>query len=169
MANRWKVGQTMFTLLAEISHIAKKNEGWCSVGQLLGIFIRVFNFNYFTFKPIYLCLIVLSSQALLVPPLLRLHLPQITILIFHDQLPSGPVAQLVEQRWSVLEVVGSNPTRGVRDLFPFSLWDYFLSSANAQLIRGIIWDIFKVTVQFQTEGNGQNEIFNHMDRSEVKL
>ena len=27
----------------------------------------------------------------------------------------------------------------------------------------------KVTVQFETEGNGQNEIFNHMDRSEVKL
>ena len=28
---------------------------------------------------------------------------------------------------------------------------------------------FKVTVQFETEGNGQNEIVNHMDRSEVKL
>ena len=27
----------------------------------------------------------------------------------------------------------------------------------------------KVTVQFQTEGNGQNEIVSHMDRSEVKL
>ena len=27
----------------------------------------------------------------------------------------------------------------------------------------------KVTVQFETEGNGQNGIFNHMDRSEVKL
>ena len=27
----------------------------------------------------------------------------------------------------------------------------------------------KVTVQFETEGNGQNEIFSHMDRSEVKL
>ena len=27
----------------------------------------------------------------------------------------------------------------------------------------------KVTVQFKTEGNGQNEIFSHMDRSEVKL
>ena len=26
-----------------------------------------------------------------------------------------------------------------------------------------------VTVQFETEGNGQNEIFSHMDRSEVKL
>ena len=29
--------------------------------------------------------------------------------------------------------------------------------------------IFKVTVQFETEGNGQNEIVSHMDRSEVKL
>ena len=29
--------------------------------------------------------------------------------------------------------------------------------------------VFKVTVQFKTEGNGQNEIVIHMDRSEVKL
>ena len=29
--------------------------------------------------------------------------------------------------------------------------------------------LLKVTVQFETEGNGQNEIFSHMDRSEVKL
>ena len=48
-----------------------------------------------------------------------------TILVLHDQLPSGLVAQLVEQRWPVPEVVGSNPT-GVRNflffrvvLFPF--------------------------------------------------
>ena len=27
----------------------------------------------------------------------------------------------------------------------------------------------KVTVQFETEGSGQNEIASHMDRSEVKL
>ena len=27
----------------------------------------------------------------------------------------------------------------------------------------------KVTVQFETEGNGQNEIVSSMDRSEVKL
>ena len=27
----------------------------------------------------------------------------------------------------------------------------------------------KVTVQFKTEGNGQNEIVSHMERSEVKL
>ena len=27
----------------------------------------------------------------------------------------------------------------------------------------------KVTVQFETEGNGQNEIASHMDRSEVNL
>ena len=26
----------------------------------------------------------------------------------------------------------------------------------------------KVTAQFETEGSGQNEIFIHMDRSEVK-
>ena len=29
--------------------------------------------------------------------------------------------------------------------------------------------LFKVTVQFETEGNGQNEIVSNMDRSEVKL
>ena len=29
--------------------------------------------------------------------------------------------------------------------------------------------IVKVTVQFETEGNGQNEIVSNMDRSEVKL
>ena len=28
---------------------------------------------------------------------------------------------------------------------------------------------FKVTVQFETEGNGQKKIFSHMDRSEVRL
>ena len=31
------------------------------------------------------------------------------------------------------------------------------------------WGVLKVTVQFETEGNGQNESFSHMDRSEVKL
>ena len=30
-----------------------------------------------------------------------------------------------------------------------------------------VW--FKVTVQSETEGNGQKEIVSHMDRSEVKL
>ena len=29
--------------------------------------------------------------------------------------------------------------------------------------------LFKVTVQFKTEGNGQNEIVSRMDESEVKL
>ena len=29
--------------------------------------------------------------------------------------------------------------------------------------------VLKVTVQFETEGNGQNEIVSNMDRSEVKL
>ena len=36
---------------------------------------------------------------------------QITILISHDQLQSGLVAELVEQRCSVPEVAGSSPTR----------------------------------------------------------
>ena len=29
--------------------------------------------------------------------------------------------------------------------------------------------LIKVTVQFETKGNGQNEIVSYMDRSEVKL
>ena len=29
--------------------------------------------------------------------------------------------------------------------------------------------MFKVTVQFEIEGNGQNKIVIHMDRSELKL
>ena len=31
-----------------------------------------------------------------------------------------------------------------------------------------VFEAFKVTVQFETEGSGQNEIFIHMDISEVK-
>ena len=34
---------------------------------------------------------------------------------------------------------------------------------------GVIKKLLKVTVQFETERNGQNGIFNHTDRSEVKL
>ena len=30
-------------------------------------------------------------------------------------------------------------------------------------------NLLKVTVHFETEGNGQNEIVSHMDSSEVKL
>ena len=33
----------------------------------------------------------------------------------------------------------------------------------------IIYWTFKVTVQFQTEENGQNETVSHMDISEIKL
>ena len=39
--------------------------------------------------------------------------------------------------------------------------DVYLEPKSIRLIR--------VTVQFETEGNGQNEIVSHMDRSEVKL
>ena len=52
---------------------------------------------------------------------------------FHDQLPSGLVAQLVEQRLSVPEVVDSSAT-GVREFFSFFLWAHFLSKANAQKV-----------------------------------
>ena len=49
---------------------------------------------------------------------LHLLLPQITILLSHDQLLSGFVAQLVEQRSFVPVVEGSNPI-GVGDFFLF--------------------------------------------------
>ena len=46
-------------------------------------------------------------------------------------------AQLVEQRGSVTEVVGSNHT-GVRNFFSFSVRAHFLSRANAlKIIFGI--------------------------------
>ena len=41
--------------------------------------------------------------------------------------------------------------------------DYF--THHELLVQEIV---IMVTVQFETEGNSQNEIFIHMDRSEVK-
>ena len=53
---------------------------------------------------------------------------------------------------------------------------YDIKTANIQVITNWrnnlmngIKNTVKVTVQFETKGNGQNEIFSHMDRSEVKL
>ena len=41
---------------------------------------------------------------------------------------------------------------------------------NRRLVTQVnVFNRIKFTVQFETEGNGQNEIFSHMDRSEVKL
>ena len=48
-----------------------------------------------------------AAKPYWLPLNLRVHLPQPTT---RDQLPSTLVAQLVEQQWSVLEVVGWNPT-----------------------------------------------------------
>ena len=83
----------------------------------------LFHFE-FLFKSVVLFFLLPSKTALLqpywLPPHLCVHLPQITILISHDQLPSGLVAQLVEQQRSVPEVLGLNPTR-VRVFFSLSL------------------------------------------------
>ena len=38
---------------------------------------------------------------------------------------------------------------------------------NLKKVKIFLW--FKVTVQFETEGNGQSEIVSNIDRSEVKL
>ena len=38
----------------------------------------------------------------------------------------------------------------------------------SQLLLSVEWMV-KVTVQYETEGNGQNKIVSHMDRSGVKL
>ena len=35
--------------------------------------------------------------------------------------------------------------------------------------KSLFKELLKVTVQFEIEGNGQNEILSHMDRSETKL
>ena len=40
---------------------------------------------------------------------------------------------------------------------------------KVELVGALLLNFIKVTVQFETEGNGQNEIFSRMDRSEVKL
>ena len=39
---------------------------------------------------------------------------------------------------------------------------------KSRVIPVSVWSV-KVTVQLETEGNGQNEIVSHMYRSEVKL
>ena len=77
---------------------------------------------------------------------LPVNLPQITILISQDQLPSGLVAQLVEQWWSVPEVMSSNPTR-VRGFFSFSMWAHFLSRAIDQKV---LFGIFIRALQLTT-------------------
>ena len=67
-------------------------------------------------------MIISNVQTMIVPcwlsPQLHFLLPQITILLSHDQLLSGFVAQLVEQRSFVPVVEGSNPI-GVGDFFLF--------------------------------------------------
>ena len=35
--------------------------------------------------------------------------------------------------------------------------------------RSFVYGEFKVTVQFESKGNGQNKIVSHMERSEEKL
>ena len=45
----------------------------------------------------------------------------------------------------------------------------FKSSLKIFLFNKFYCNVLKVTVQFETEGNSQNEIVSHMDRSEVKL
>ena len=46
------------------------------------------------------------------------------------------------------------------------LWKFLEEPRNFQESNQ---SVLKVTVQFETEGNGQNEIVSRMDRSEVKL
>ena len=46
------------------------------------------------------------------------------------------------------------------------LWKFLEELGNFQESNQ---SVLKVTVQFETEGNGQNEIVSRMDRSEVKL
>ena len=46
------------------------------------------------------------------------------------------------------------------------LWKFLEELRNFQESNQ---SVLKVTVQFETEGNGQNEIVSRMDRSEVKL
>ena len=49
--------------------------------------------------------------------------------------------------------------------FRYFLWNRNQFSSIFEIYR----PCFKATVQFETEGNGQNEIVSHMERSEVRL
>ena len=42
-------------------------------------------------------------------------------------------------------------------------------TCNCKMCQRFFLTTIKVTVQFETERNGQNEIVSHMDRSEIKL
>ena len=48
------------------------------------------------------------------------------------------------------------------------MWNTLDAGLKTLSMHKDIQSQIKVTVQFETEGNGQNEIFSHMDRSEVK-
>ena len=56
-------------------------------------------------------------------------------------------------------------------------WKIYFIQTSLNIFSLLVWLIWfwsklnclKVTVQFETEGNGQNEIVSLMDRSEVKL
>ena len=50
-----------------------------------------------------------------------------------------------------------------------SIFLHSLHLTCLHLTQTILNTIIKVALQFKTEGNCQNEIVSHMDRSEVKL
>ena len=73
----------------------------------------------------------------------------------------------------VIDITAS--TSSIRD--DITLWEFVnllvTTSNNKKKVDLILTPkqtiTFKVTVQFETEANGQNEIVSHMDRSEIKL
>ena len=72
------------------------------------------------------------------------------------------------------ETISINKARGAegRESQPISkswLQKQFVTSCNSlrNCLAKIQQIVFKLTVQFETEGNGQNEIVRPMDRSEL--
>ena len=61
-------------------------------------------------------------------------LPRITTVITHDLLPSGLVAQSVEQRWSKPGVVGSNPTEVEEFFLTLCGLPHFLSRVTLRAV-----------------------------------
>ena len=70
--------------------------------------------------------------------------------------------------FSVLEPIYALFGHKVRFCWYYNYWGLTIIR-NGSILHFRKTILLKVTVQFETEGRGQNEIFSHVDRLEVKL
>ena len=76
------------------------------------------------------------------------------------------------KRWSDHELEQLIDLKENSCLWDVSNKDYYFKEKTWEGLEeklGTERAVFKVTVQFETEGSGQNDIVSHMDKSEVKL